>query len=231
MSFWSAPWTAKLFDFLPFSKDFAKKVFFDFPTFSVTTKLNSWFQRSFLFDRDLCAGDFRAGKPDSESSHVSAVLLSVRFTHVFKLTNRIRGGGFAEKQMLSMWVFLFSETFRSFVRNPVALGCTTFLLLPAALLLFIWSTAANGFELYSWDIAKCQTTQNTFKHKLRIHSVTLCDITSQIITHRVDLISCLAFVLLQNIRQHGAKSYILNYMWTAANFIIEDRRLCTVAVA
>jgi len=27
----------------------------------------------------------------------------------------------------------------------------------------------------------------------------------------------------------AVKSYILNYMWTAANFIIEGRRLCTVA--
>ena len=26
----------------------------------------------------------------------------------------------------------------------------------------------------------------------------------------------------------AVKSYILNYMWTAANFIIEGRRLCTV---
>jgi len=26
----------------------------------------------------------------------------------------------------------------------------------------------------------------------------------------------------------AAKSYILNYMWTAANFIIEGRGLCTV---
>jgi len=60
-------------------------------------------------------------------------------------------------------------------------GVYNLLLLPAALLLFIWSTAANEFELYLWDTAKCQPTQNTFKHKLRIHSVTLCDITIQII--------------------------------------------------
>jgi len=39
-----------------------------------------------------------------------------------------------------------------------------------------------------------------------------------------------------NIRQQAAKSYILNYTWTAANFIIEGRvrpygqRLCTVVV-
>jgi len=28
----------------------------------------------------------------------------------------------------------------------------------------------------------------------------------------------------------AAKSYLLNYMWTAANFIIEGRRLCTVGL-
>jgi len=36
--------------------------------------------------------------------------------------------------------------------------------LPAALPLFIWSTATNEFDLYLWDTAKCQPTQNTFKH-------------------------------------------------------------------
>jgi len=35
------------------------------------------------------------------------------------------------------------------------------LLLPAALLLFIWGTAANEFELYLWDTAKCQPRTNT----------------------------------------------------------------------
>ena len=34
--------------------------------------------------------------------------------------------------------------------------------------------------------------------KLRIHSITLCDITIQIVMHRVDWFSCLAFVLLQH---------------------------------
>jgi len=71
------------------------------------------------------------------------------------------------------------------------------LLLPATLLLFILSTVANELKLYLWDTAKCQPTQNTFKHKLHIHSVTLCDITIQIVTHRVDWFSCLAFVWLQ----------------------------------
>jgi len=33
-----------------------------------------------------------------------------------------------------------------------------------------------------------------------------------------------------NIRQHGRHICILNHMWTAANFIIEGRRLCTVAL-
>jgi len=39
------------------------------------------------------------------------------------------------------------------MQHAVAQGCTTFVLLPAALLLFIWSTAANEFELYWWDTA------------------------------------------------------------------------------
>ena len=78
-------------------------------------------------------------------------------------------------------------------------GVYNLLLLPAALLLFIWSTAANEFELCLWDTAlcHCQPTQNTFKHTLRIHSITFSDITIQIVTHRVDWFSCLAFVLLQ----------------------------------
>jgi len=76
-------------------------------------------------------------------------------------------------------------------------GMYNLLLLPAASLLFIRSTAANEFELYLWDTAKCQPTQNTFKHKLRIHSIILCDITIHIVTHRVHWFSCLAFVLLQ----------------------------------
>jgi len=37
---------------------------------------------------------------------------------------------------------------------------------------------------------------NTFKHEFCIHSITLRD-TIQIVTHRVDWFSCLAFVLLQ----------------------------------
>jgi len=36
-------------------------------------------------------------------------------------------------------------------QNNTRSGCSTFLLLPAALLLFVWSTAANEFELYLWD--------------------------------------------------------------------------------
>ena len=81
-------------------------------------------------------------------------------------------------------------------------GVYNLLLLQAALLLFMWSTAANEFELYLWDTAKYQPTQNIFKHKLRIHSITLCAVTIQIVTHRVDWFSWLASVLLQ-IRQHG----------------------------
>jgi len=45
--------------------------------------------------------------------------------------------------------------------------------------------------------AKCEPTQNTFKDKLIIYSITPCDITIQIVTHRVDWFSCLGFVLFQ----------------------------------
>ena len=115
-------------------------------------------------------------------------------------------------------------------------GMYNLLLLPPALLSFIWSTAANEFELYLWDTAKFQPTQNTFKHKLCIHSITLYDITIHIFTHRVDWFSCLAFVLLQYTPAPPPNLIIYNYMWTAANFIIEgrmrpySRRLCTVAI-
>jgi len=71
-------------------------------------------------------------------------------------------------------------------------GVYNLLLLAAGII-----TAATEFKLYWWDTAKCQPTQNTFKHKLRIHSITLCDITIQIVTHRNDWFSCLPFVLLQ----------------------------------
>jgi len=37
---------------------------------------------------------------------------------------------------------------------------------------------------------------------------------------------CLASIYVST----AAKSYLLNYMWTAANFIIEGRRLCTVGL-
>jgi len=66
-------------------------------------------------------------------------------------------------------------------------------------------------------------TNRKHKHKLCIHSITLCDITIQIVTHRVDWFSCLAFVLLQYLFCTAAKSYILNHMRTAPNFIIEGR--------
>jgi len=62
------------------------------------------------------------------------------------------------------------------------------------LLKILW----QQFWLYLWDTAKWQPTQNTFKHKLLINSITHCDINIQIVTHRVDWFSCVAFVLLQN---------------------------------
>jgi len=69
----------------------------------------------------------------------------------------------------------------------------------------------------------CQPAQNTFKQRLRIHSITHCDITIQNVTHRVDWFSCLTFVLLLMYASTTTKSYILNYMCMAANFIIEGR--------
>jgi len=103
--------------------------------------------------------------------------------------------------------------------RPSDPGLYNLLVLPAALLLFIWSTAANEFELYLWD---------TFL------SITLCDITIQIVTHGVDWFSCLAFVLLQYTpaRPPNLIFYITCGRRTAPNFIIEGRsmRLSTVAL-
>ena len=62
-------------------------------------------------------------------------------------------------------------------------GVYNLLLLPAALLLFIWSTAANEFELYLWDSAN---QHRTHSNKLCNQSITTCDITIQIVTHRGD---------------------------------------------
>jgi len=76
------------------------------------------------------------------------------------------------------------------------------LLLPAALVLFTWSKTANEFESYLWDTAKCQPTQNTFKHKLRIQYITLYDITYRLL--RIVSTDFLALRLICfNIRQHG----------------------------
>jgi len=77
---------------------------------------------------------------------------------------------------------------------------------------------------------------HSFKHKLRVHSITLCDVTVQIVTHRVDWFSCLAFVLLQycfNIRQHGRQ--ILFWITCGRPQISLSkaacgRRLCTVGL-
>ena len=64
--------------------------------------------------------------------------------------------------------------------------------------------------------------------KLRIHSMTLCDITIQIVMHvSTDFLVLRLFCF--NMHQKGRQSYILNYMWTAANFI-EGRMLWTVAI-
>jgi len=54
----------------------------------------------------------------------------------------------------------------------------------------------------------CQVLTNTEHIKLSIYSITLCDITIQIVTHRVHWFSCLAFVLLQIYASTAVKSYI-----------------------
>ena len=99
------------------------------------------------------------------------------------------------------------------------------LLLAAALLLFVWSTAANSHNahLLLWlaFTAKCQPTQNTFKHKLRIDSLWHhhpdCYASCRLI-----FLPCVCFASIY--ASTAAKSYILNWVWTAANFIIEVRR-------
>jgi len=75
-------------------------------------------------------------------------------------------------------------------------GVYNLLLLPAALL-FLYEVRppmSSDYTVCIYEIrlikeyvtAKCEPTQNTFKHKLCIHSITLCDITIQIVTYRVD---------------------------------------------
>ena len=105
--------------------------------------------------------------------------------------------------------------------NALYQGCSTFLLLPAALLLFIWDTAANEFELYLWDTTKCQPTQNTFIIS-KIFAYSFCNS----LWHHSDcyascrlilFLPCVCFASIY--ASTAAKSYILNCVWTAANFI------------
>jgi len=64
-------------------------------------------------------------------------------------------------------------------------GVYSVLLLPAALLLFIWGTAANEFELYLWNTAKQRRTQKIFMGGFRSVAYggrlfvvcVLCDVT------------------------------------------------------
>ena len=103
-------------------------------------------------------------------------------------------------------------------------GCSTFLLLPAALLLFVWITAANEFELYLWDtfdqrIAFTRYMSNcvsfSFENGLW-HHYPDCYASCRLI-----FLPCVCFVSIY--ATTAVKSYILNYMWTAANFTIEGR--------
>ena len=102
-------------------------------------------------------------------------------------------------------------------------GVYNILLLPASLLLLIWRTAANEFQLYLWDTTKCQPTQKTFKHKLRIHSIILVTSPSRLLRIVSTDVLALRLFCFKIYAGTAAKSYILNYIWTAANFIIEGR--------
>ena len=102
-------------------------------------------------------------------------------------------------------------------------GCTTFLLLQAALLLLIWSMAANEFELYLWDTAALPTANQHRTHS-NIHCVfiPLLIVTSP--SRLLHIVStdflALRLFFASIYASAAAKSYILNYMWTAANFVI-----------
>jgi len=108
------------------------------------------------------------------------------------------------------------------------------LLLPATSLLFTWSTAVNEFAMYLWDTANCQPTQNTCKqiaysfYNSLWHHHPDCYAWCRLI-----FLPCVCFASIY--ASTAAKCYILNYMWTVANFIIEGRvpygrRLCTVVL-
>jgi len=101
-------------------------------------------------------------------------------------------------------------------------GCSTFLLLPAALLLFVWITAANEFELYLWDtfdqrIAFTRYMSNcvsfSFENGLW-HHYPDCYASCRLI-----FLPCVCFASIY--ASTAAKSYVSNHSWTAANFSIE----------
>jgi len=75
-------------------------------------------------------------------------------------------------------------------------------LLPAALLLFIWSTGVNKFELCLWDTPKGQPTQNTFKHELR-YILQLFVTSPSTLTCIVPTDFLTVHLFCFNIRQHG----------------------------
>jgi len=101
-------------------------------------------------------------------------------------------------------------------------GVYNLLLLLATLLLFIWSMAAIEFELYLWD---------TFNWKVGFIRYMSCTYVPKSIIEcqtfwrnygscRLIFLPCICFA--SRCASTAAKSYILNYMWTAANFIIES---------
>jgi len=101
-------------------------------------------------------------------------------------------------------------------------GCSTFLLLPVALLLFIWSTAANEFELYLWDTFDQRIAFTRYISNCVSYSLENC-----LWHHHPDCYSSCRLIFLPYVcfasiyASTAAKSYVSNHSWTAANFSIE----------
>ena len=122
----------------------------------------------------------------------------------------------------------------------VGQGCTTFCYCQPHYfhLHEVWpptsTTHAHSALIWLAVTAKCQLTQNTFKHKLCIHSITLRDITFQIVTLRVDWFSCLAFVLLQYMPARPPNPiFQITYGWlqiSLSKAAAAICRLCTIDI-
>jgi len=118
-------------------------------------------------------------------------------------------------------------------------GCTTFCYCrPHCFYLYKVRPPTRTTRAYRYErplVPKCQPTQNTFKHKMRIHSISLWHHhLNCYASGRPIFLPCVCFASIY--ASTVAKSYTLDYMWTAANFIIEGRmrpygrKLCTVGL-